>query len=129
MKIRLIWLNTILVLLTLSSCDTSKSPNDSSQFTISGDQSGQDTPSGSTGCDPSKKVRIQVHISGGAAGNTLAVNAFCGGVLVGTTIATDPGNGTAGSKLTSSAQAQGLGTCTPGTTASPNWSYICDFNT
>ncbi len=129
MKKYLIWLNAVLVLSTLTACESLQTASTSEEFTISGDQTGQDPVSGSSACDSSKKVNIQVFVSGGSAGTTFTVNAFCGGVFLGSSTATDPGNGTTGTNTTRKPQVQGIGTCTPMTTTSPTYSYLCQFNT
>ena len=122
MKTLLIGLSAVLALSSLTACESYE------RFEIAGDQNGQNPVSGNSACDPTKNVLIQVHISGGAQGDTLTVNAFCGGALLGSSTATDPGNGTTGSSSDSHAQQSGVGTCTPMTTASPTWSYTCAFN-
>jgi len=128
MKKHLIWLNAVLVLSTLTACKDLQKESASEVFEIAGDQNGQDPVSGSSACDPNKKVQIQVVVSGGSLGTTFTVNAFCGGVFLGNSTATDPGNGTTATVTTTSPQAQGIGTCTPMPTTSPTWSYICQFN-
>ena len=122
MKTLLIGLSAVLALSSLTACGSYE------RFEIAGNQDGQNPVSGNTACDPNKNVQIQVHISGGAQGNTLQVNAFCGGALLGGSTATDPGNGTTGSNTATYAQQSGGGSCTPVTTASPTWSYTCVFN-
>ncbi len=129
MKKHLIWLNAVLVLSTLTACEGTQEASTSEKFTISGDQNGQDPVSGSSATDPNKKVQIQVAVSGGSRGTTFTVNAFCGGVFLGSSTATDPGNGTTATATTTSPQVQGIGTCTPMTTTSPTYSYLCQFNT
>ena len=132
MKKILIFMGAVLILSTSAACSkmegasTNTSTNDG--FTIAGDQGGQTPPSGSASCDPNKKVRIQVAVSGGTSGAAFTVNAFCGGTFLGSSTATDPGNGTTGTKTTTHTQVAGLGSCTPMATTSPTWSYICDFN-
>ena len=128
MKKLLFWFSPILVLCTLTSCEITQKGDASMGFTISGDQKGQDPVTGSTVCDPNKKVRIQVAVSGGTQGNTFTVNAFCGGNLLGSSKATDPGNGRTGTKTKTKTQVNGNGSCSPMATTSPTWSYICDFN-
>lgn len=126
MKTQLICLTAVLMLGTLTACDDTTSKSDG--FTISGNQEGQDPATGSSACDPNKKVRIQVAVSGGAQGNTFTVNAFCDGAFLGSASATDPGTGTSGTDTKTHQQVAGNGSCSPMTTASPTWSYICDFN-
>ncbi len=121
-------INAIAFMIVLTACESIQKETASDSFTISGDQSGQLPIQGSSACDPAKNVRIQVAVSGGAAGNTFTVNAFCGGMFLGSSKATDPGNGTSGTTTKTHGQVQGNGSCTPMNTASPTWSYICDFN-
>ena len=128
MKKYLIVLNAALILSFLTACETTQKSTTSEGFTIAGNEEGQDPVSGSSACDPAKKVNIQVSVKGGAQGNRFTVNAFCGGVFLGSSTAIDPGTGTSGTKSTTRSQVQGIGTCTPMNTASPTWSYICQFN-
>ena len=119
------------MLITLTACETLQKKSTSEEFTIAGssDQEGQDPVIGSTACDPDKKVSIQVAVSGGALGNRFTVNAFCGGVFLGSSTAIDPGTGRSGTKTVTKPQVAGLGSCSPLIApASPTWSYICSFN-
>lgn len=77
-------------------------------------------------CTPGNAVDVAVSIGGGAVGNTIVGNAYCGGILVSTATGVDPGT-----KTVTGTQTTNVATCSwqyTGNLPNSNWWVDCVFN-